>query len=68
MSDLPNPPDRGIETSRRRNGECSWRRGAWGVWVNDALDFLAIAFVLGDIARRRGVRWIGGLAFGGLSY
>jgi SHS family sialic acid transporter-like MFS transporter len=41
---------------------------AWGVWVNDALDFLAIAFVLGDIARRRGVRWIGGLAFGGLSY
>ncbi len=55
---------------------------AWGVWVNDALDFLAITFVLGDIARAfgvsldtasllllatYGVRWIGGLAFGGLS-
>lgn len=55
---------------------------AWGVWVNDALDFLAITFVLGDIARTfgvaldtasllllatYGVRWIGGLAFGGLS-
>ncbi|MGU7773781.1 MFS transporter [Burkholderia sp. MR1-5-21] len=55
---------------------------AWGVWVNDALDFLAITFVLRDIARTfnvsldtasllllatYGVRWIGGLAFGGLS-
>ncbi|WP_225936681.1 hypothetical protein [Caballeronia sp. NK8] len=50
--------------------------------MNDALDFLAITFVLGDIARTfgvaldtasllllatYGVRWIGGLAFGGLS-
>lgn len=55
---------------------------AWGVWVNDALDFLAITFVLRDIASTfhvaletasllllatYGVRWIGGLAFGGLS-
>ena len=55
---------------------------AWGVWVNDALDFLAITFVLRDIARTfgvsldsasllllatYGVRWIGGLLFGGLS-
>ncbi|MBN3849570.1 MFS transporter [Paraburkholderia sp. Ac-20342] len=55
---------------------------AWGVWVNDALDFLAITFVLRDIARAfgvsldtasllllatYGVRWIGGLLFGGLS-
>lgn len=55
---------------------------AWGVWVNDALDFLAITFVLKDIANTfnvplptasllllatYGVRWIGGLAFGGLS-
>ncbi|MEK6350186.1 MAG: MFS transporter [Burkholderia sp.] len=55
---------------------------AWGVWVNDALDFLAITFVLKDIANEfgvalstasllllatYGVRWIGGLAFGGLS-
>jgi MFS transporter, SHS family, sialic acid transporter len=55
---------------------------AWGVWVNDALDFLAITFVLKDIAAAfgvsldtasllllatYGVRWIGGLLFGGIS-
>jgi MFS transporter, SHS family, sialic acid transporter len=55
---------------------------AWGVWVNDALDFLAITFVLRDIAgtfgvslestsllllATYGVRWIGGLLFGGWS-
>ncbi|WP_277185402.1 MFS transporter, partial [Caballeronia sp. BR00000012568055] len=55
---------------------------AWGVWVNDALDFLAITFVLKDIAATfgvsldtasllllatYGVRWIGGLLFGGIS-
>lgn len=61
-----------------------WRvlLAAWGVWVNDALDFLAITFVLRDIAHTfgvsldtasllllatYGVRWIGGLFFGGLS-
>jgi SHS family sialic acid transporter-like MFS transporter len=55
---------------------------AWGVWVMDAVDFLAITFVLRDIASEfkvgldtaslllfatYGVRWIGGLMFGSLS-
>jgi SHS family sialic acid transporter-like MFS transporter len=55
---------------------------AWGVWVMDAVDFLAITFVLHDIAQEfsvplstaslllfatYGVRWIGGLMFGSLS-
>jgi MFS transporter, SHS family, sialic acid transporter len=55
---------------------------AWGVWVMDAVDFLAITFVLHDIATEfavplstaslllfatYGVRWIGGLMFGSLS-
>ncbi|WP_268799992.1 MFS transporter [Pseudomonas huanghezhanensis] len=55
---------------------------AWGVWVMDALDFLAITFVLSDIANEfdvslqstsllllatYGVRWFGGLMFGGWS-
>jgi len=55
---------------------------AWGVWVMDAVDFLAITFVLRDIATEfavplstaslllfatYGVRWIGGLMFGSLS-
>ena len=55
---------------------------AWGVWVMDAVDFLAITFVLNDIAKHfnvplstaslllfatYGVRWIGGLMFGSLS-
>lgn len=56
--------------------------GAWCVWALDAIDFLMITFVLADIARAFdvslrattllllaafGVRWIGGLLFGGLS-
>ena len=55
---------------------------AWGVWVMDAVDFLAITFVLRDIANEfkvgldttslllfatYGVRLIGGLLFGSLS-
>lgn len=55
---------------------------AWGVWVFDAVDFLAITFVLNDIARTfnisletsslllfvtYAVRWLGGLAFGSWS-
>ncbi|WP_244124805.1 MFS transporter [Burkholderia gladioli] len=55
---------------------------AWGVWVMDAVDFLAITFVLRDIAGEfhvgleaaslllfatYGVRWLGGLLFGSLS-
>ncbi|KLU25239.1 MFS transporter [Caballeronia mineralivorans PML1(12)] len=61
-----------------------WRvlAAAWGVWVMDAVDFLAITFVLRDIASEfnvplstaslllfatYGVRWIGGLMFGSLS-
>ncbi|MBN3801786.1 MFS transporter [Paraburkholderia sp. Ac-20336] len=75
------------KTSKRWYREITasqWRVliAAWGVWVNDALDFLAITFVLRDIARTfgvsldtasllllatYGVRWIGGLLFGGLS-
>lgn len=56
--------------------------GAWCVWALDAIDFLMITFVLSDIARAFdvslrattllllaafGVRWMGGLLFGGLS-
>jgi SHS family sialic acid transporter-like MFS transporter len=56
--------------------------GAWGVWALDAIDFLTITFVLSDIAKSfgvglettslllfatYGVRWIGGLLFGGVS-
>ncbi len=56
--------------------------GAWGVWALDAIDFLSITFVLADIAKSfdvslsttslllfatYGVRWLGGLLFGGLS-
>jgi len=75
------------KTSKRWYREITasqWRVlvAAWGVWVNDALDFLAITFVLRDIAHTfgvsldtasllllatYGVRWIGGLLFGGLS-
>lgn len=55
---------------------------AWGVWVFDAVDFLAITFVLNDIAKEfhisleasslllfvtYAVRWLGGLAFGSWS-
>jgi SHS family sialic acid transporter-like MFS transporter len=67
--------------------EISWPQwrvliAAWGVWVMDAVDFLAITFVLNDIAKHfsvplttaslllfatYGVRWIGGLMFGSLS-
>ncbi|MBN3766552.1 MFS transporter [Burkholderia sp. Ac-20365] len=67
--------------------EISWPQwrvliAAWGVWVMDAVDFLAITFVLNDIAKQfnvplstaslllfatYGVRWIGGLMFGSLS-
>jgi len=67
--------------------EISWPQwrvliAAWGVWVMDAVDFLAITFVLHDIAKEfsvplstaslllfatYGVRWIGGLMFGSLS-
>jgi SHS family sialic acid transporter-like MFS transporter len=67
--------------------EISWPQwrvliAAWGVWVMDAVDFLAITFVLPDIAKEfnvllstaslllfatYGVRWIGGLMFGSLS-
>ncbi|WP_233856142.1 MFS transporter [Paraburkholderia sp. HD33-4] len=67
--------------------EISWPQwrvliAAWGVWVMDAVDFLAITFVLADIAKEfnvplstaslllfatYGVRWIGGLMFGSLS-
>jgi MFS transporter, SHS family, sialic acid transporter len=83
------PPDITLNrsTTRRWYREITgsqWRVliAAWGVWVNDALDFLAITFVLKDIAATfnvalstasllllatYGVRWIGGLAFGGLS-
>lgn len=82
-----------IAMDRRTKSRTRWYReitgaqwrvliAAWGVWVNDALDFLAITFVLKDIAHAfdvalstasllllatYGVRWIGGLAFGGLS-
>ncbi|SAK97803.1 major facilitator family transporter [Caballeronia temeraria] len=75
------------ESSRRWYRDITWTQwrvliAAWGVWVNDALDFLAITFVLRDIATAfhvsldtasllllatYGVRWIGGLLFGGLS-
>ncbi|SAK90252.1 major facilitator transporter [Caballeronia pedi] len=75
------------EGSRRWYRDITWTQwrvliAAWGVWVNDALDFLAITFVLRDIATAfhvtldtasllllatYGVRWIGGLLFGGLS-
>jgi SHS family sialic acid transporter-like MFS transporter len=56
--------------------------GAWAIWALDAIDFLAITFVLQDIAKTfqvsldatslllfatYGVRWIGGLLFGNLS-
>jgi SHS family sialic acid transporter-like MFS transporter len=56
--------------------------GAWGVWTLDAIDFLAITFVLADIGKTFdvplstisllllatfGVRWAGGLLFGALS-
>jgi len=55
---------------------------AWGVWVFDAVDFLAITFVLNDIAKTfsisleasslllfvtYAVRWLGGLVFGSWS-
>ncbi len=55
---------------------------AWAVWSLDAIDFLALTFVLTDIAKTfgvslgatsllllatYGVRWIGGLLFGSLS-
>ncbi|HCQ8222567.1 TPA: MFS transporter [Raoultella planticola] len=55
---------------------------AWGVWVFDAVDFLAITFVLNDIAKEfnvslemsslllfvtYAVRWLGGLLFGSWS-
>ncbi|WP_296185716.1 MFS transporter [Pseudomonas sp. UBA1879] len=55
---------------------------AWGTWMLDALDFLAITFVLPDIAKAfdvslgttsllllatYGVRWFGGLVFGSWS-
>ncbi|SAL14093.1 major facilitator transporter [Caballeronia peredens] len=75
------------ESSHRWYRDITWTQwrvliAAWGVWVNDALDFLAITFVLRDIAAAfhvsldtasllllatYGVRWIGGLLFGGLS-
>jgi SHS family sialic acid transporter-like MFS transporter len=71
----------------------SWRRdisakqwltlaGVWAVWALDAIDYLAITFVLSDIAKEfnvslgttsllllatYGVRWAGGLLFGSLS-
>jgi MFS transporter, SHS family, sialic acid transporter len=61
-----------------------WRvlLGAWALWALDAIDFLAITFVLPDIAKTfnvtlgttslllfatYAVRWIGGLLFGSLS-
>ncbi|MBI0330786.1 MFS transporter [Burkholderia plantarii] len=67
--------------------DITWRQwrvliAAWGVWVMDAVDFLAITFVLRDIANEfhvgldvaslllfatYGVRWLGGLLFGSLS-
>jgi len=68
----------------REINAAQWRVliAAWGVWVMDAVDFLAITFVLRDIATEfkvgldttslllfatYGVRWIGGLLFGSLS-
>jgi MFS transporter, SHS family, sialic acid transporter len=56
--------------------------GAWAIWALDAIDFLAITFVLQDISKTfnvslgttslllfatYAVRWIGGLLFGNLS-
>jgi MFS transporter, SHS family, sialic acid transporter len=75
------------DRTRRWYHDITWAQwkvliAAWGVWVMDAVDFLAITFVLRDIATTfnvtldtasllllatYGVRWIGGLLFGSLS-
>src|ERR1700754_1155550 len=75
------------DKARRWYHDITWAQwkvliAAWGVWVMDAVDFLAITFVLRDIATTfsvtldtasllllatYGVRWIGGLLFGSLS-
>ncbi len=83
MTHQTNPAGGSQPWYKEINGE-QWRIliGAWGVWSLDAVDFLAITFVLADIAKTfhtplstaslllfatYAVRWIGGLLVGGWS-